>query len=102
MPDNTVLTILAALCAGLLFFVLLLLMGIRSSLGKLERSFAAKKPEAAPATQPSPARPADATAGSAFDAFLKEDPSRLELSKKEQSAAYRKWRQEHGMNWTNS
>lgn len=34
-----------------------------------------------------------------FGEFLAEDPSRRDLSKKEQSAAFRRWRAEKGMNW---
>ena len=41
-------------------------------------------------------------AGGAFEAFLTEDPSRRELPKREQFAAYRQWRHERGLNWSNS
>ena len=34
-----------------------------------------------------------------FKLFLEEDPSRAELPKKEQFAAFRKWRSEQGLNW---
>jgi hypothetical protein len=34
-----------------------------------------------------------------FRHFLEEDPERRKLPKKEQFAGYRKWRQEHGLNW---
>jgi hypothetical protein len=34
-----------------------------------------------------------------FAFFLAEDPSRKELPKKEQFAAFRRWRDEKGMNW---
>ena len=40
--------------------------------------------------------------GTAYDAFLAEDPSRRELPKAEQFAAYRKWRREKGLNWEKS
>lgn len=40
--------------------------------------------------------------GGAFETFLAEDPARRQLPKKEQFAAYRKWRQENGLNWSNS
>ena len=39
---------------------------------------------------------------SAFQAFLAEDPQRLGLSKSEQFTAFRVWRREKGMNWSNS
>jgi hypothetical protein len=39
------------------------------------------------------------TADSAFDRFMLEDASRRHLPKREQFEAYRRWRQENGMNW---
>jgi hypothetical protein len=35
-----------------------------------------------------------------FETFLNEDPTRLQLTKSEQFSAYRKWRQDKGMNWS--
>jgi hypothetical protein len=40
--------------------------------------------------------------GGAFEVFLGEDPSRREMAKGEQFSAYRRWRQEKGLNWSNS
>lgn len=37
--------------------------------------------------------------GGMFESWLDEDPSRQLLPKKEQFAAYRKWRAERGMTW---
>jgi hypothetical protein len=34
-----------------------------------------------------------------FAEFLAEDPSRRDLPKKEQFAAFRRWREEKGLNW---
>ena len=34
-----------------------------------------------------------------FEKFLADDPSRRDLPKKEQFAAFRKWRQENGLTW---
>ena len=34
-----------------------------------------------------------------FAQFLAEDPERAQLPKKEQFAAFRRWREEKGMNW---
>lgn len=45
---------------------------------------------------------AETSAGGAFEAFLGEDSARRALPKAEQFSAYRKWRQEKGMNWSNS
>lgn len=42
----------------------------------------------------------DASMGGAFEGFLDEEPGRRALPKGEQFAAYRKWRQEKGLNWT--
>jgi hypothetical protein len=36
-----------------------------------------------------------------FASFLAEDPARGQMSKKEQFAAFRRWREEKGMNWKN-
>jgi hypothetical protein len=98
MPDSFELILLVA-CAGFLFMIFLMAVGIRSSLGRIERLLAVNSDRVAP--QMTPAQ-AEAAAGGAFDAFLSEDPARKELTKKEQSAAYRKWRQQNGMNWSNS
>lgn len=45
---------------------------------------------------------AETSAGGAFESFLKEDPARRKMPKSEQFAEYRRWRQENGLNWTNS
>jgi len=44
----------------------------------------------------------DVSPGSLFETFLKEDPKRRLLSKKEQFTAYRNWRSEKGLNWNSS
>lgn len=46
------------------------------------------------------AEPAGSTAPNAFEDFLREDPARRRLPKREQFAAYRVWRQENGLNWS--
>ncbi len=40
-----------------------------------------------------------ALSGTRYEEFLKEDPSRSSLSKKEKFIAYRKWRKQKGLNW---
>ena len=35
-----------------------------------------------------------------FNEFLEEEPERMLLAKKEQFAAFRKWRNEKGLNWS--
>lgn len=102
MPTETDLStvvILLSACVGLLFFLLLAVFGLRGQLGRVERLLAAKKSAApAPVTPPEP----EFEQGGPFEDFLNADPARKLLSKKEQSAAYRKWRRENGMNWSNS
>jgi hypothetical protein len=44
----------------------------------------------------------DAPTEGGFETFLAADPGRRLLTKGEQAAAYRKWRQENGLNWTRS
>ena len=46
-----------------------------------------------------PARPSGSESAGLFAEFLREDPSREQMPKSEQSAAYRKWRREKGLNW---
>ncbi|MCP5534492.1 MAG: hypothetical protein H7A49_03895 [Akkermansiaceae bacterium] len=44
-----------------------------------------------------------ASSGSgAFEEFLAEDPARREMPKSERFAAYRKWRKDKGLNWSQS
>jgi hypothetical protein len=43
---------------------------------------------------------AEKSPGGAFESFLNEDPTRWNLPKNEQFAAYRKWRQQKGLNWS--
>ncbi len=46
------------------------------------------------------APPPETGAGSLFESFLSEEPSRRSLPKSEQFAAYRKWRNDKGLNWS--
>ena len=100
--------ILLASATGLLFLLLLTAIGIRNRLVRLERLLASKRDESSPARASSGASSEalvpeiEVTSGGVFETFLNEDPARRNLPKKEQAAAYRKWRQEKGMNWSNS
>lgn len=92
--------ILLCACAGMSVLVLGLAIGISRRLRRIEHWLVEQEnrrlsevPEVAATERPS---------GGAFDEFLNEDPKRLLLSKSEQSAEYRKWRQEKGLNWSNS
>jgi hypothetical protein len=99
--DPTMIPILPYVAVGLLLLLLLLTCWLHVRLGRMERILAAllSRGESAPNAQP----PAIETQpGGAFEAFLTEDPERRKLPKGEQFAAYRRWRQEKGLNWSNS
>lgn len=102
MPDTdqTTAIVLLAICLVLGLLTVALIVRISSRLSALERRLGGQSitPEATGET-PSIA---ETSAGGAFELFLSEDPSRRELSKGEQFAAYRKWRQDKGMNWAAS
>jgi len=106
-PGISTVVILLAAITGLLFFLLLTALGIKGRLARLERSLASRREDfTSPSVESTPVHSAAAeievTSGGVFETFLNEDASRRNLSKKEQAAAYRKWRQEKGMNWSNS
>ena len=97
------LLILASACLVLLIFLLIMTFRISGRLARIERqriqtTHNKGNPESA---ERGPSL-AETSPGGAFEAFLKEDPARREMSKAEQFAAYREWRDEKGMNWSNS
>ena len=85
-------------CAGLLLMLVLLIVRMLSLIHVLQKSV---RNMAASAVDDS-ALGAETTSGGAFEIFLNEESSRRALPKSEQFAAYRQWRQEKGMNWSNS
>jgi hypothetical protein len=90
------------LLGALQSFVLLLLLGRVSRLGALLSSVVSGgrgKAEDS-ASGGSAAGASDAASAGAFAEFLAEDRSREALPKRELFAAYRKWRQQKGLNWT--
>lgn len=102
MPDfeGSTVVVLISCCAGLLVVVLLLLLQISRRLSRMERQLSegssqGESSESAPSA-------AETSSGGAFEAFLSEDPRRRELAKGEQFSAYRRWRQEKGLNWSSS
>lgn len=102
MPESAapILVILLATCAGLLILVLLLVLRISSRLSRMERAGGHSPSHTEPVvTVPTQA---ETSPGGAFEAFLAEDSSRRELPKGEQFSAYRQWRHDKGMNWSNS
>jgi hypothetical protein len=103
MPESEAptLIILLSTCTGLLVLLLLLVVRISWRLSRIEKNltYPSHGPSESPATAPSAA---ETSPGGAFEAFLSEDPERRNLTKSEQFSAYRRWRQEKGMNWSNS
>lgn len=84
------------LLAVLNLLALVLLVRLSSRVSRLARALA-PVPEVVPEREAREEIPA-ASAG-AFEAFLAEDPARRELPKKDQFAAFRRWRAEKGLNW---
>jgi hypothetical protein len=102
MPESSSSTVVILLCSvlGFVFLIAVLAFGILRSLRRIERKMAeSQQGTRGPALPPSAA---ETSAGGAFESFLNEDPARRKLAKAEQFAEYRKWRQENGLNWTNS
>jgi hypothetical protein len=99
-PDFQMLQTLPYVTLGLLAWLLVLGLRISGSLKRIER----KLGDMANGTgqEASPPSPAETQTGGAFETFLSEDPARRLLAKSEQFAAYRKWRQENGLNWSGS
>lgn len=99
-------TILILLCSllGLLSLLLVILFGISRSLLRIEKRLAeAANRKSGVGVAPAPAPSiAETSAGGAFETFLSEDPARRNLPKAEQFTQYRRWRQENGLNWSNS
>lgn len=102
MPDNDFPMFQILLCVATGLLVLLLVLGWRISgrLARIESQLADLANRSDP--ENSPPSQAETQAGGAFESFLSEDPARRLLPKNEQFAAYRKWRQEKGLNWSGS
>jgi len=94
------LTVLLVACLALLVFLLFMSFRISWRLGWIERRLDQQQAEAQVADNGPTV--AETSPGGAFEAFLNEDPSRRELTKSEQFAAFRQWRHAKGMNWSNS
>ncbi len=89
-------TIIVLLCVAL--FLLLWILTVLSRISRQLAQSSAKPVRTATAASGSP--PAnDPTPNSDFDRFIAEDPARLQLTKKEQAAAYRTWRKKQGLTW---
>jgi hypothetical protein len=107
VPDTSSSTflILSIASVGLLAFLFGLLLGVSRRLARIEQLIAAvleSRSELVVGGGAEEGAAADVSSGSVFEAFLSEDPGRRSLTKKEQFAAYRSWRQEKGLNWSSS
>lgn len=98
MPEAQTLLILISVALGLLLLLLLLVLRLFSRLTRLELIIS-RNPTSSSLSAPTAG---DAPSGGTFESFLKEDRSRREMTKAEQFAAYREWRDEKGLNWSNS
>ena len=99
VSESSTIVILLAACVGLLAMGLMLIFRLLARLSSIESLLAQNNSssEASAVQQDS----SETMQGGAFEAFLKEDPSRRKLPKREQFAGYRRWRQENGLNWSN-
>lgn len=102
MPQLDATTVIALLscCLGLLILAVLMLCRISSRMSRIE-SLLVKDVGRSEALDETPSV-AETSPGGAFETFLNEDPARRSMTKGEQFAAYRQWRHEKGMNWSNS
>ena len=99
-PVAPMVVILLVLTVGLLVLLMGMMWGLSRRLVRIERHLAeGLTRQAAAEAAPSPA---EIAVGGAFETFLNEDPTRRTLPKGEQFAAYRQWRQDKGLNWSNS
>lgn len=77
--------------------VLVVLSRLSGRISRLARSNPAPpRPEGRDAASP---KEAAGESNRWFERFLEEDPARRDLPKKEQFAAFRRWRDEQGLNW---
>jgi hypothetical protein len=98
--EPTLLPILIYTTVALILLLLVISWRILVRVGRVERMLtreSSDEPESSDRSASLECQP-----GGPFEAFLAEDPSRVNLSKSEQFAAYRRWRQEKGLNWSNS
>ncbi|HSP43075.1 MAG TPA: hypothetical protein VLO11_09405 [Luteolibacter sp.] len=96
MPETELILLILAVCLLVLLLmqagrILSRLAGIEARLSNVS-SPAEPSGDDAAAVEPSP--------GGLFESFLEENPSRRELPKNEQFAAFRKWRKDKGLSWS--
>jgi hypothetical protein len=99
--DISVAVALLAICVILLVLVLLVLVRILSRIPRTEEGVA-RQDILSHEFRDSPLSAGESARGGAFETFLEEDPARRYLPKAEQFKNYRIWRQQNGLNWSNS
>jgi hypothetical protein len=102
-PEESTQLILLAGVFGVLVVILVVLGSMSRSLLRMERRMGQQE-VAKPVTNPAPVTgpgtsPKKISQRADFLSFLSEDPLRRNLPKREQFAAYRKWRKEKGLSW---
>jgi hypothetical protein len=91
-----------AVLGGVVFFQFLLLVAVLRLSGKisaLSRQVASASREPAYGPELVHRKEENSEQKKWFAQFLEEEPARRDLPKKEQFAAFRKWREEKGLNW---
>lgn len=96
--DSASIFILLGACLVMLVFVVVLIFRVSWRLGKIEYLITGND-DSMPSREQETNGPSGGQGG-VFETFLAEDPARRRLTKGEQATAYRRWRQEKGMNWS--
>ncbi|MFK7851921.1 MAG: hypothetical protein AB8D78_13175 [Akkermansiaceae bacterium] len=91
--------ILSLIAVLLLIAVLMFLYHINTVLTGFSKKLTRTSRSTKLAETEDPAQVAEVDPGTPFEKFLKEDPERLALSKREKFKGYRLWRKERGLNW---
>lgn len=86
--------------AAISVVLLLLLLGLHHRLGRIESRLAQPKTDPRKGNSSTSSGTHSDEDEGPYEQFLAEDPQRLGLSKSEQFAAYREWRKERGLNWS--
>jgi hypothetical protein len=99
-PETQMTVVLLSTCVGLLVLMFSLMFWIARRLSRIERLIARDHGPLEVVEHATSS--AESSTGGAFEVFLSEDLERRALTKGEQFAAYRQWRQKKGMNWSSS
>ncbi|MEI7910952.1 MAG: hypothetical protein WCK77_15055 [Verrucomicrobiota bacterium] len=100
--EVSVILILLAVCVGLLLVLVGLAVRGGHRLQHIERLLKPRQTAREAARESAVAVAGSAASQGEFETFLAEDPARRQLSKQEQFGAYRRWRQDKGLNWSKS